>query len=76
MAEPLPFAEYRGLAYLDRIDPDQRKGLYAWGEILRLGQGDLCDGSYFIDSQIYLCEATADYIYSDYTPTTVNYQRG
>jgi len=71
-----PFAEYRGTAYLDRIDPDQRKGLYAWQEILRLGQGTLVDGEYFINTQIYLCKETAKYIYSDYSPTTVNYKRG
>lgn len=72
-----PFAEYRGLAYLDKLDDaDQRDALFAWGEVLRLGQGDLVDGSYFIDSQIYLCAETADYIYSDYTPTTVDYRAG
>lgn len=71
-----PFKEYRGTAYLDRIDLDQRKALHAWQEILRLGQGTLVDGEYFINSQIYLCKETAEYIYSDYTPTTVNYQGG
>jgi hypothetical protein len=71
-----PFEEYRGTAYLDRIDPDQRKALHAWQEILRLGQGTLVDGEYFINSQIYLCKETAAYIYSAYTPTTVNYPRG
>ena len=70
------FEEYRGTAYLDRVDPDQRVALHAWQEILRLGQGTLVDGEYFIDNQIYLCRETADYIYADYTPTTVNYQLG
>jgi hypothetical protein len=61
---------------LEIIDEVQRKGLYGWQEILRLGQGTLCDGEYFINSQIYLCEATAEYIYSEYTPTTVEYEEG
>jgi hypothetical protein len=71
-----PFAGYRGTAYYDKIDDDQRAGLSAWEEILRLGQGNLVDGAYFIDSQIYLCPETADYIYSAFTPTTVSYGRG
>jgi hypothetical protein len=71
-----PFAAYRGTAYLDRVDPDQRKGLYAWQEILRLGQGTLVDGEYFIGNQIYLCRETARYIYGEYTPTRVAYRRG
>jgi len=76
MGTDLPFAAHRGAAYLDLIDPVQRKGLYGWQEVLRLGCGDLVDGNYFINNQIYLCAETADYIYSDFTPTTVNYERG
>jgi hypothetical protein len=76
MSGKIPFEQYRGVNYLEIIDEVQRKGLYAWQEILRMGQGTLCDGEYFINSQIYLCEATAKYIYSDYTPTTVEYERG
>lgn len=72
----VPFAEYRGERYVDLVDDAQRAGLTAWAEILRLGCGDLVDGAYFIESQIYLCEATADYIYSDYTPTVVAYRAG
>jgi hypothetical protein len=71
-----PFAGYRGTAYYDRIDDDQRAGLIAWEEILRLGQGNLVDGAYFVDSQIYLCAETADYIYTDFSPTNANYRRG
>lgn len=76
MDEPLPFAEHRGTRYLELVDETQRKGLYGWQEVLRIGCGTLVDGEYFINSQIYLCEATADYIYSDYTPTTVDYEKG
>ena len=72
----LPFAEYRGTAYLDKVDPDQRAALYAWQEVLRLGQGTLVDGEYVINSQIYLCRATADYLYSRYSPTKASYKPG
>ena len=76
MSDALPFAEYRGTAYLEKVDPDQREALEAWEEILRMGEAGLVDCEHFIDNQLYLCEATAGYIYSDYTPTTVEYEKG
>ncbi|HOX07007.1 MAG TPA: transglutaminase domain-containing protein [Planctomycetota bacterium] len=71
-----PFAEYRGTAYHNLVDPDQRAALEAWSTILRWGEGNRVDGAHFIDSQIYLCAQTAEYIYSDYTPTVVNHAPG
>ena len=71
-----PFATYRGTAYLDMVDADQRVALEIWEQLLRLGEPGLVDCEHFIDTQLYLCEATAEYIYTDYTPTTVDYQRG
>jgi transglutaminase-like putative cysteine protease len=76
MSKPAPFAQYRGVNYLELVDEVQRRGLYAWQEVLRIGCGPTVDGEHFIDSQIYLCAATAGYIYSDYTPTTVDYRKG
>ncbi len=72
----LPFEEYRGRNYLEKVDADQRDALEAWEEVLRLGESGKVDCEHFIDNQLYLCAETAEYIYTDYTPTTVEYQEG
>lgn len=71
-----PFEEYRGRSFLSKVDPDQREALEAWEQILRMGEAGLVDCEHFIDTQLYLCAETAGYIYSDYTPTTVSYEKG
>lgn len=71
-----PYAAFRGTAYLARVDPDQRAALEAWEMMLRLGEAGTVDCEHFIDTQLYLTPETAKYIYSDYTPTEVRYERG
>jgi hypothetical protein len=71
-----PFEEYRGRNYLEKVDADQREALEAWEEVLRMGESGKVDCEHFIDEQLYLTPETAEYIYSDYTPLELKYERG
>ncbi|MHC4915867.1 MAG: transglutaminase-like domain-containing protein [Planctomycetota bacterium] len=71
-----PFDDFRGRNFLEKVDPDQRVALEAWEEVLRMGESGKVDCEHFIDEQLYLTPETAEYIYSDYTPLELKYERG
>ena len=67
---------YTGVNSAEMIaDQEARQAFLLWARKVILFFGEGVDGI-TPDEQVILCEATADYLYSRYTPTRVNYQRG
>jgi len=56
-------------------DEDARQAFLLWARKVKLFFGEGVDGI-TPDEQVILCEATADYLYSGYTPTRVDYRPG
>jgi len=61
--------------YLDDLSEVVRRAYRVSVEGSIAFYGDTVDAQ-MIDDQVRLCDETADYIYSDYTPLEVTYQRG
>ena len=59
-------------------DPGTRRGCQLWLERVLAYYGDETGGVdiEIIDGQLGLCKKTAEYIYSDFTPTEIQYVRG
>ncbi|MBN2289800.1 MAG: transglutaminase domain-containing protein [Candidatus Glassbacteria bacterium] len=67
---------YTGVASAALIDDNEaREAFMLWARKVRLFFGRTVDGI-SPEVQVTLCEATADYLYSSYTPTAVEYRRG
>ncbi|HUU28159.1 MAG TPA: transglutaminase-like domain-containing protein [archaeon] len=67
---------YKGVNSAEMIADEQaREAFLLWARKVKLFFGEGVDGI-TPDVQVILCEATADCLYSSYTPTTVDYRYG